>query len=158
MPLEILDPSAIPGNAVAVFYQNPEAEIIAALDKYPFRRVQLYAGDVSPEFVRKIKRKVVLDCRIQSPADIERALQYAADVDFFILDGPAPGSGTPVDTAVIPAGFPYPFLLAGGIRTDNIHLIRPFDHCIGVDVASGIETDGAVDIAKIRAMPAAFQY
>jgi indole-3-glycerol phosphate synthase/phosphoribosylanthranilate isomerase len=158
MPLEILDPSAIPGNAVAVFYQNPEAEIIAALDKYPFRRVQLYAGDVSPEFVRKIKRKVVLACRIQSPADIERALQYAADVDFFILDGPAPGSGTPVDTAVIPAGFPYPFLLAGGIRTDNIHLIRPFDHCIGVDVASGIETDGAVDIAKIRAMLAAFQY
>ena len=152
MATAILDNMPVPDNAVAVFYKNPESEILEIMEKYPFRRVQVYAGDVSLEFVRQLKRKVVLATRIQSPEDIGLALEYAADIDFFILDGPTPGSGTPVDTTVIPVDFPYPFLLAGGIRADNVHWTRQFKHCIGVDVASGIETEGVVDIGKIGSL------
>lgn len=150
MSPEVLDNVKIPRNAVAVFYQNTEKEIKTILDKYPFQRVQLYAGDVSLKFIRSLKKKVILAVRIQSPDDIQQALAYAADVDFFILDGPAPGSGTQADMTVIPADFPYPFLLAGGVHADNVHVISRFENCIGVDVASGIERDGVVDEGKIR--------
>lgn len=150
MPLDILDQiKPLPANAVAVFYQNSEAEILETLEKYPFQRIQLYAGDVTPEFVRRIKQKILLAVRVRTKADLEIGETYASDIDLFILDGAAPGSGTLIPDAVIPADFPYPFLLAGGIHADNLHLTQAFQHCIGVDMASGIETDGAVDPAKI---------
>lgn len=155
IPLDILDQiKPFPANAVAVFYQNSEAEIVEILEKYPFQRVQLYAGDVTPEFVRRIKRKILLAVRVRTKADLEIAETYASDIDLFILDGAAPGSGTLIPESVIPANFPYPFLLAGGIHADNLHLTQAFEHCIGVDMASGIETDGRVDAAKIELIAA----
>lgn len=136
-------------SAVAVFYQNTEAEIREILARYPFKIVQLYAGDVSPEFVRSLKQKVVLACRLRDTAALDQLETYAADVDFFILDGPAPGSGARID-ARIPPDFPYPFLLAGGLHAGNLDVILDYQNCIGVDIASGIETDGRVDRQKIE--------
>lgn len=150
-----VDPSlldqGIPANAVAVFYRNTEKEISAILEKYPFRRVQLYAGDVSPEFVRSLRCKVLLACRVRETADLEALEAYAPDVDLFILDGAEPGSGRRIVTA-IPADFPYPFLLAGGIHIGNLDLVKKYRNCIGADVASGIETDGMVDPEKVAAL------
>lgn len=141
----------LPAHAVAVFYKNSEAEILEVLARFPFRRVQLYAGDVSPEFIRSLKQKVLLACRVQDAADLEQLEPYAADVDLFILDGAAPGSGQPID-ATIPLDFPYPFLLAGGMDATNLKRALVFPNCIGVDIASGIETDGEVDMGKIKAI------
>ena len=73
---------------------------------------------------------------------------YAADIDCFILDGATPGSGERIG-AEIPADFPYPFLLAGGLHESNLEAILAYKNCIGVDIASGIETEGEVDLAKI---------
>ena len=74
---------------------------------------------------------------------------YASEVDFFILDGALPGSGQRI-AADIPAEFPYPFLLAGGVHEGNLDAVLAFKNCIGVDIASGIETEGKVDLAKIE--------
>jgi indole-3-glycerol phosphate synthase len=144
----------LPPNAVALFYENSEDQVISTLQKYPFRRVQLYAGDVSVDFVRRLRTKVILAVRVRTPDDLAVVEEYAPDVDFFILDGAVPGSGQSSDIGLIPADFPYPFMLAGGISTSNIPHYERFEHCIGLDVASGIETDGMVDrdkIASIRA-------
>lgn len=150
IPLNVLENSALPHNAVAVFYQNSEADIRDVLARFPFRRVQLYAGDVTPEFVQSLKQKVILACRVRSAADLAALDAYAGDVDFFILDGPAPGSGQAIGEADWLADFPYPFLLAGGITPDNAGQFSRYAQCLGVDVASGIETDGVVDRAKIE--------
>ncbi len=139
----------IPGHAVAVFYQNSAEEIRATLDRFPFQIVQLYAGEHSPEFIRSLRKKVILAASIAAPADLEPLEAFAADVDFFILDGAHPGSGQLIETA-IPADFPYPFLLAGGLHAGNLDRVLAFEHCIGVDVASGIETGGMVDAGKIE--------
>ena len=141
----------LPSHAVAVFYQNPEAEIREILARFPFRIVQLYAGDVSPEFIRSLRQKVFLACRVQEPADLDQLDAYAADVDLFILDGAVPGSGQPIRTAV-PADFPYPFLLAGGLNISNLDTLLAYENCIGADLASGIETEGRVDAGKISAI------
>lgn len=148
---QALEGVALPAHAVAVFYQNPESEIRETLARYPFRIVQLYAGDATPEFVRSLRQKVFLACRIRETADLEQLEDYAADVDLFILDGAIPGSGERI-AATIPADFPYPFLLAGGLHAGNLGAVSGFANCIGVDIATGIETDGAVDEQKIRAI------
>jgi phosphoribosylanthranilate isomerase len=138
-------------RAVALFYKNEASEINAVLEKYPFKTVQLYAGDVTPDFVRTLKQRILLAVSLREPADLELIEAFAPDVDLFILDGAVPGSGQ-AGSVEIPADFPYPFLLAGGIHPGNLDRIRAFEHCAGVDVASGIETDGRVDSDKIRAI------
>jgi indole-3-glycerol phosphate synthase/phosphoribosylanthranilate isomerase/anthranilate synthase/indole-3-glycerol phosphate synthase/phosphoribosylanthranilate isomerase len=152
MPLEILDQNPIPSHAVAVFYQNDPEEIHAILERYPFQRVQLYAGDVTPEFVRSIRKKILLAARVRTQADLDDLENYAADIDLFILDGPDPGSGTQVENDLIPPSFPYPFLLAGGMHSGNLERLTKYQNCIGVDMASGIETDHVVDAEQIRAV------
>jgi indole-3-glycerol phosphate synthase len=147
--LELLRNSTdVQAKAVAVFYQNSESDIRAALEKWPFKTVQLYAGDVSPDFVRTLRQRVILAARVSETLDFQSLESYAADVDFFILDGAQPGSGQRIG-ATIPPDWAYPFLLAGGLYEDNLDAALGHPQCIGVDVASGIETDGAVDVAKI---------
>ena len=143
-------------NAIAVFYKNTETEIRETLEQYPFRSVQLYADDVSPAFVRSLKQRVLLAVRVTEGPSWSQTLDmyiepFAADVDFFILDGAVPGSGQRIGTE-IPADFPYPFLLAGGLHEGNLEAIRSHKNCIGADIASGIETDGKVDVEKIRSI------
>lgn len=149
---EALKQAKLP-NVVAVFYKNPETEIRSVIEEYPFRAVQLYAGDVTPELVRSLKQRVILAVRVDADADwadiLARHVEpYAADVDFFILDGAAPGSGQRIGTG-IPADFPWPFLLAGGINESNLDAIAACKNCMGVDIASGIETGGLVDLDKV---------
>jgi indole-3-glycerol phosphate synthase len=147
--LELLRNSTdVQAKAVAVFYQNSESDIRAALEKWPFKTVQLYAGDVSPDFVRTLRQRVILAARVSEILDFQSLEAYAADVDFFIFDGAQPGSGQRIG-ATIPPDWAYPFLLAGGLHEGNLDAALGHPQCIGVDVASGIETDGAVDVAKI---------
>jgi indole-3-glycerol phosphate synthase/phosphoribosylanthranilate isomerase len=143
-------------RSVAVFYHNSEDEIREILAAYPFKTVQLYTGDVSLDFIKSLKQKVILACSIRTPEDLSALETFATEVDLFILDGAQPGSGQGIETS-IPSDFPYPFLLAGGLHADNLEQINRFDHCIGVDIASGIETDGAVDETKIRVIKTRLQ-
>ena len=129
----ILDGQPLPPNAVAVFYKNSETEIRDILAKYPFKMVQLYANETSPEFVRTLKKKVFMACPVRSAEDLPRLEMFAADVDLFILDGAVPGSGQAINAA-IPLDFPYPFLLAGGLNIHNIKSALSFNNCIGVDI------------------------
>jgi indole-3-glycerol phosphate synthase/phosphoribosylanthranilate isomerase len=149
----VLSAVALPPNAVAVFKGNSEEEIRAVLQQHPFQYVQLYADDVSPAFVQSLSQKVILAIAVQANDPASIAAPYAHCADMFILDGPAPGSGTPTQLSHLD-DFPYPFLLAGGIHAGNIHLVHELPHCIGADVASGIETDGTVDAGKIQQLRA----
>ncbi len=144
----------VSSKSVAVFYQNAEVEIEDVLAKYPFKTVQLYAGDVSPEFVRSLKIRIILAVKMDQSRSWEDTMTqfiapFAADVDCFILDGASPGSGARI-AAEIPADFPYPFLLAGGLQEENLEAILACKNCIGVDIASGIESGGEVDLEKIE--------
>ncbi|MDL5377779.1 phosphoribosylanthranilate isomerase [Exiguobacterium mexicanum] len=75
---------------------------------------------------------------------------HESEADVILLDAPIPGSGQTLDWATLERP-EQTFWLAGGLNVDNvgaaIRAMRPD----GVDVSSGVETNGQKDHDKIRA-------
>ena len=73
----------------------------------------------------------------------------ASSADFVLLDSGNGGTGTVFDWQLL-QGIARPYFLAGGLHPGNIgeavKALKPF----GVDVSSGIETDGVKDAAKME--------
>ena len=129
-----------PPNAVAVFKNNTEEEIIHTIKKHNFKYVQLYEDDINPNLIANISCKIILAVSMDVPNALDRLIKYAADCDLFLIDAASPGSGKPVEYS-IPQNFTFPFILAGGINISNLEKIKSHSYCIGLDMASGIEVN-----------------
>ncbi len=121
-------------------------------------------GDESPEYWDGVDAGVIRRVRVANDGPIsEITRRVMADVEAAVsrghkvvldrhVDGSLGGTGRAFDWEVAReiAGS-HDILLAGGLTPDNvagaISIARPW----GVDVSSGVETDGIKDIAKIRA-------
>ncbi len=105
---------------------------------------------------------------VEDEASVEEALAVAPAVDALLLDSGRPnaaqrelgGTGRTHDWVLsrrIVEAAPVPVFLAGGLRPDNvaeaIRAVRPF----GVDLCSGVRTDGALDADKLTRFVAAVQ-
>lgn len=78
----------------------------------------------------------------------------------FLIDGHSPtasgGAGARADWALAQRlAVRYPVLLAGGLDADNVGAAIAMVHPIGVDVSSGVETEGVKDLSRIVAFVAA---
>ncbi|MCL4137386.1 UNVERIFIED_CONTAM: hypothetical protein GTU68_061164 [Idotea baltica] len=134
---------------VALFYKNVESEIEDICKNYPFTFVQLYAEDVSLELADKIKQKIIIAFKSNQLDNKELIDAWASKAHFFILDGNEPGSGSDHQSEHL-TDFPYPFLLAGGMQLSNLDRLIHLKNCIGVDIASGIETNQKWDANIIK--------
>ncbi len=91
--------------------------------------------------------------RIRGSDDVAKAA--ASTADLVLLDGGA-GDGATFDWQLL-AGFPRPFLLAGGLGPDNLAQAiaqarqAAGSNFAGVDMSSGIETNKAKDPLKMKA-------
>lgn len=107
--------------------------------------------------------RVVQVIHVVGEASVRRALDAAGTSHALLLDSGRPelavrelgGTGRTHDWAVsaeIVRRCPVPVFLAGGLRADNVaeavRRVRPF----GVDVCSGVRTDGALDEHKARGL------
>lgn len=103
---------------------------------------------------------------VESEAALAMIADYAPHIHAFLLDSGRPGAAIPTlggtgdihDWAIsarFVAASPRPVFLAGGLNAANVGAaiaqVRPF----GVDVCSGIRSDGVLDIAKLNAFAAA---
>ena len=77
---------------------------------------------------------------------------HTKDCRLVVLDNGA-GTGQVFDWSLL-KGFPRPYLLAGGLNPDNLPQAAALGP-VGVDLSSGVETDGKKDEAKILAAVAA---
>lgn len=94
--------------------------------------------------------------------EVNRWLSASSPARYVIVEGHAAGSyggaGAVADWVLAAAiAEEFPILLAGGLNPANVGPAIEQVHPAGVDVSSGIETDGAKDHAKIRAFVAAAQ-
>ncbi|MGE5595951.1 MAG: phosphoribosylanthranilate isomerase [Hyphomicrobiales bacterium] len=142
---------------VGVFADQTVSEVNDIADAAHLDLVQL-SGDESPEFVRQIERPVIKAFHIgeQTVAEDLFAAAQGLTAAGIMLDTASAtargGTGQTFDWSVAEsAARRLPFLLAGGLSpanvADAVARVQPW----GVDVSSGVETDGTKDIEKIRA-------
>ncbi|MFC0214846.1 phosphoribosylanthranilate isomerase [Paenibacillus chartarius] len=157
--------------AVGVFVDPSMEQLEAIMDKAPLDVIQLH-GSESPELCAAVKQRIGV--RVFKAVSLERESRdipsaeniagrldrYRGAVDAILLDTHDPvyggGSGTTFAWECIP---PYQvwareagvqLLVAGGLTPDNVdNLVSSFGPD-GVDVSSGVETEGTKDLDKIR--------
>jgi phosphoribosylanthranilate isomerase len=147
-----LDAGIVP---VGVFVDAPIDEIARRYAEGTIAVAQLHGGEDAMYIAALRARCPGLEIwrayRIRAEADVAAAARSAADR--VLLDGGA-GEGKPFDWSLI-AGFPRPFVLAGGLTPETIPEAIARLHPFAVDISSGVETDGVKDEAKIMAAAAA---
>ena len=110
--------------------------------------------------------KIVQVVHVEDGTALDLIPAYAPHVDAFLLDSGKPslavpelgGTGRTHDwdvSAAFVARSPLPVFLAGGLTPNNvadaIRLVRPY----GLDLCSGVRTDGSLDEEKLGAFMAA---
>lgn len=142
-------------QAVGVFV-NEEPEQIAALLEVGTIDVAQLHGQESETEIRRLREltdhPLIQAFRIDTEQDVERA--NASTADYVLLDSGAGGTGTVFDWDLLQA-IRRPYFLAGGLDTENLGTVKAKLNPYGVDVSSGIETDGYKDKEKMTAFVAA---
>lgn len=152
---ETLPPFITP---VGVFVNPTRDEIGRARDIFPDLVVQL-SGDESPSFATSIDGKVIktihVDPQATDPAAVERASnEFPRAIVLFDTKDPerAGGTGATFQWKVIAAvARSWQIIAAGGLTPENVGACVRAIHPYGVDVRSGVETEGRKDRAKMRA-------
>ncbi len=138
-------------RTVGVFVDAPIEDIARCCANGTIAVAQLHGGENALYIAALRARCPGLEIwrayRIRAEADVAAAARSTADL--VLLDGGA-GDGKPFDWSLI-TGFPWPFILAGGLTPETIPEAIARLHPFAVDLSSGVETDGAKDEAKIMA-------
>lgn len=136
--------------SVGVFMDQEIDEVNSIAEELDLDFVQL-AGSEGVDYCKKIDHPLI---KTLNSGNIDQMDAYATVVEMFIFDGAIPGSGKTYDYSALKGiKSERPFLVAGGIQPENaksVLLLLP--NAMGLDVASGIETDGEVDLKKIESI------
>ena len=142
-------------QAVGVFVNEEPEQIAALLEAGTIDVAQLH-GQESETEIRRLREltnhPMIQAFRIDTEQDVERA--NASTADYVLLDSGAGGTGTVFDWDLLQA-IRRPYFLAGGLDTENLGTVKAKLNPYGVDVSSGIETDGYKDKEKMTAFVAA---
>ena len=142
-------------KTVGVFVNETVDNLVTIANEANLDAVQLH-GDEDEAFIQSLKERTNVDVwkavQIRSAADAEAWIDSSADMllfDAYHKDERG-GTGEVFDWSCLDA-FERPFMLAGGIDCTNvaraIRTVRPY----GIDISSGIETNGVKDDEKITA-------
>ena len=142
-------------KTVGVFVNETLDNLVRIADTANLDAVQLH-GDEDEAFIQSLKERTNVEVwkavQIRSAADAEAWIDSSADMllfDAYHKDERG-GTGEVFDWSCLDE-FERPFMLAGGIDSTNvaraIRTVRPY----GIDISSGIETNGVKDDEKIKA-------
>ena len=142
-------------KTVGVFVNETVGNLVTIANEANLDAVQLH-GDEDETFIQSLKERTNVEVwkaiQIRSAADAEVWIDSSADMllfDAYHKDERG-GTGEVFDWSSLDA-FERPFMLAGGLDSTNvaraIRTVRPY----GIDISSGIETNGVKDDEKITA-------
>lgn len=142
-------------QAVGVFVNEEPEQIVSLLEAGTIDVAQLHGQEGERE-IRRLREltdhPLIQAFRIDTEQDVERA--NASTADYVLLDSGAGGTGTVFDWNLLQA-IRRPYFLAGGLDTENLGTVKAKLNPYGIDVSSGIETDGYKDKEKMTAFVAA---
>ena len=142
-------------KTVGVFVNETIENLLKIAEEVKLDVIQLH-GDEDESFIQTLKEQSNVEVwkavQVRSVADVEKWIDSSADMllfDAYHKDERG-GTGEVFDWSSLDE-FERPFMLAGGIDSSNvaraIRTVRPY----GIDISSGIETDGVKDDEKIKA-------
>ncbi|PKA25040.1 N-(5'-phosphoribosyl)anthranilate isomerase [Leptospira sp. mixed culture ATI2-C-A1] len=142
---------------VFLFFENEHTEIETLTNRFQPDLIQLIRGDayVTSQIWNELTetKKLLPAIRIQTKVTNDEDLEPKSNL--VILDsyqknlGGGTGHTFPWEYVT---SVKRPFLLAGGITPDNVKSALETVHPYGIDVASGVETDGIKDPNKIKTL------
>lgn len=149
-----------PPRTVGVFVDPEPDSLRALLAAVPLDVVQLHGGE-SPAFCRAVRREhgvevwKVFAIRGGEAPPADRLAPYTGAIDAAMIDTAGGGTGSAFDWSLV-AGYKeaaaaagVPLYVAGGLHPDNVRELIDGYAPDGVDVSSGVETDGMKDLTKI---------
>ena len=142
-------------QAVGVFVNEEPEQIVSLLEAGTIDVAQLHGQEGEREIrrLRELTDHLLIQAfRIDTEQDVERA--NASTADYVLLDSGAGGTGTVFDWDLLQA-IRRPYFLACGLDTENLGTVKAKLNPYGIDVSSGIETDGYKDKEKMTAFVAA---
>lgn len=154
-------PTYLPSAAkrVGVFVDASIEDVTNKASDYQLDIIQLH-GHESREYVSEIRNRgltVMKAISISNHDDIATSKVYEGIANYFLFDTKCKtvgGSGEHFDWSVLNAyDGSTPFLLSGGIGSDDVERVRNFCHpeCIGIDLNSRFEISPALkDINKLK--------
>ena len=148
------------GAQVVGLFRNQDADWVNQVSRQMDIDCVQLTGDEDESYARSIHRSVFRQVRIRpetTPSELSETVQAQLDAGRTVVldryDEKVPGGGGVSFDWSVAEGIASRegVLLAGGLTPENvgdaIRQLRPW----GVDVSSGVETDGVKDHAKIRA-------
>ncbi|WP_219836545.1 phosphoribosylanthranilate isomerase [Paenibacillus sp. R14(2021)] len=153
-------------RTVGVFVNPTLEELEATLAVASLDVVQLH-GEEPPVFCDTVRRKFGVnvwkvfsvtdnDVADAGSAGPDRLEPFSGCVDAFLIDTAGGGTGKTFAWQVIDrymaaaAAIGVPLYVAGGLDPDNVQELLSEYSPNGVDVSSGVETEGTKDISKIK--------
>ena len=142
-------------KTVGVFVNETIENLLKIAEEVKLDVIQLH-GDEDETFIQTLKEQSNVEVwkavQVRSAADAEKWIDSSADMllfDAYHKDERG-GTGEVFDWSSLDE-FERPFMLAGGLDSTNvaraIRTVRPY----GIDISSGIETEGVKDDEKIKA-------
>lgn len=149
---EQLDPSI---KKVGVFVNEPLRSLISISEEAGLDIIQLH-GDEGEEYIKEVKHETGKELwkavRVRMVKDIQEAQRLPADkllLDSFSEESYG-GTGKVMDFAVLDqADIRKPYFIAGGLTVENLPEILKKAEPYGIDISSGIETEGVKDGEKM---------
>lgn len=136
---------------VGVFVNAPMDEIAALTEDGTLAYVQLH-GKEDEAYIAALRERIhvpiIQAFKVSCPEDVAHAQQSSAD--YILLDSGSGGTGKTFDWSHL-RDITRPYILAGGLGPDNLGLAVSQLAPWGVDLSSGVETDGFKDKNKVLA-------
>lgn len=135
-------------KTVGVFVNETVEQMVNIAEYVGLDYLQLH-GDEGEAVSKQLPRPVIKAFSVKDKS-IKNIMNYPCD--YYLIDSPGGGTGKSFDWKLLDKFNldASKLILAGGLNPDNvqeaIRVVKP----AGVDVSSGVETNGAKDIKKIK--------
>lgn len=143
--------------SVGVF-QNPTLDDVCKAVDIGVTAIQLH-GQESVTFCKQVKALGDIQViKVFSTDSLQEIALYQSCIDVVLLDHAAGGVGKPIDWHCIPQAKQIatendlPLWIAGGLGENNVAKLCATYPIDGIDLSSGIETEGVKDEHKMKAI------